>query len=93
MIVTLVLLILHVPEDAISHDYLLSQPGLEPERAHRVAEMRQIGLTPAWGDCPPEMIERVREHLDVRYGGVEGYLDSIGFQAEDRARLVEVLGA
>ncbi|KAI0490713.1 protein-tyrosine phosphatase-like protein [Xylaria cf. heliscus] len=93
MIVALALLILQVPTDAIIHDYLLSQPGLEPEREERVAEMVKIGLTPAWGDCPPELIERVCGHLDVRYGGVEGYLDSIGFGAEDRARLVEVLGA
>ncbi|KAI0446580.1 protein-tyrosine phosphatase-like protein [Xylaria telfairii] len=93
MIVALALLILRVPTDAIVHDYLLSQPGLEPERKERVAEMVQIGLTPAWGDCPPELVQRVRAHLDVRYGGVEGYLDSIDFGAEDRARLVEVLGA
>ncbi|KAF2972579.1 hypothetical protein GQX73_g986 [Xylaria multiplex] len=93
MIVALALLILRVPADAISHDYLLSQAGLAREREHRVAEMVQIGLTPAWGDCPPEFVERVRGHLDVRYGGVKGYLDSIGFGAEDRARLVDVLGA
>ncbi|KAI3323094.1 tyrosine/serine protein phosphatase [Xylariaceae sp. AK1471] len=91
VIIALALLILHVPTDAITHDYLLSQTGLEPERGTRIAEILQIGLTPAWGDCPPEMIERVRGHLDVRYGGVEGYLDSIGFGIEDRARLVEVL--
>ncbi|KAI0459784.1 protein-tyrosine phosphatase-like protein [Xylaria acuta] len=93
MIIALALLILRVPTDAIEHDYLLSQPGLEPERKERVAEMVQIGLTPAWGDCPPDLVQRVRGHLDVRYGGVEGYLDIIGFGAEDRARLVEVLGA
>lgn len=93
MIIALALLTLRVPTDAIVHDYLLSQPGLEPERKERVAEMVHIGLTPAWGDCPPELVQRVRTHLDVRYGGIEGYLDFIGFGAEDRARLVEVLGA
>ncbi|KAI8951389.1 protein-tyrosine phosphatase-like protein [Xylaria longipes] len=93
MIVALALLILRVPTDAIEHDYLLSQPGLEPERKERVAEMVSIGLTPAWGDCPRELVQRVRGHLDVRYGGVEGYLDAIGFGVEDRARLVDVLGA
>lgn len=88
----LVLLVLGVPLNAITHDYLLSQAGLEPEREERVVEILEIGLTPAWADCPPEMIERVRSHLDVRYGGVDGYLDSIGFGSYDRARLVEVLG-
>ncbi|TRX95361.1 hypothetical protein FHL15_003692 [Xylaria flabelliformis] len=93
MIIALALLILQVPTDAVEHDYLLSQPGLDPERKERVAEMVQIGLTPAWGDCPLDLIQRVRGHLDVQYGGVEGYLDFIGFEADDRVRFVEVLGA
>ncbi|RWA11237.1 hypothetical protein EKO27_g3860 [Xylaria grammica] len=93
MIIALALLTLHVPTDAISHDYFLSQSGLEPERDERVAEMMQIGLPPAWGDCPPNFVQRVRGHLDERYGGVEGYLDTIGFGPEDRARLVDVFGA
>ncbi|KAI1131978.1 protein-tyrosine phosphatase-like protein [Nemania abortiva] len=93
MIVALALLVLRVPEAAITHDYLLSEAGLAREREERVAEMCSIGLTPAWGDCPPELIQRVRGHLDVRYGGVEGYLDSIGFGDEERVKLREVLGA
>ncbi|KAI1115835.1 tyrosine/serine protein phosphatase [Nemania sp. NC0429] len=92
-IAALALLSLRVPLPAVTHDYLLSQPGLAPERAARVAEMSEIGLTPAWGDCPPDLIPRVVGHLDVRYGGVDGYLDSIGFGAEDRTRLAEALGA
>ncbi|KAI1434634.1 tyrosine/serine protein phosphatase [Xylaria sp. CBS 124048] len=91
-IVALALLVLRAPTDAITHDYLLSQQGLEPERAARVAEIVRIGLTPEWADCPPDLILRFCSHLDVRYGGVNGYLDSIGFGPEERARLVEVLG-
>ncbi|KAI1312841.1 protein-tyrosine phosphatase-like protein [Xylaria venustula] len=93
MIIALALLALHIPQEAISHDYGLSQSGLKPERDARLAEMLQIGLTPGWGDCPPDFIGRVKTHLDARYGGVEGYLDSIGFGAEDRVRLVDALGA
>ncbi|KAI0397273.1 protein-tyrosine phosphatase-like protein [Xylariaceae sp. FL0594] len=93
IIVALALLALRVPLDAVAHDYLLSQQGLQPERKERLVEIVEIGLTPAWADCSPDMIERLRSHLDVRYGGVDGYLDAIGFGSLDRARLVEVLGA
>jgi protein-tyrosine phosphatase len=93
LVVALALLVLRVPAAAVAHDYLLSQPGLERERAERVAEMRSIGLTPEWGGCSPDLIARVCGHLDVRYGGVEAYLDSVGFEAEERARLIDVLGA
>ena len=37
------------------------------------------------------MIERVAEHLEVRYGGLEGYLDGIGFGKGERELLREAL--
>ncbi|KAI1498565.1 protein-tyrosine phosphatase-like protein [Biscogniauxia marginata] len=87
-----------VPLDAIEHDYLLTREGLagsesESEKDERLTEIREIGLTSEWGDCPSDFVRRVRAHLDGAYGGVGAYLDGIGFGAEERSRLVEVLGA
>lgn len=92
LIVTLILLALGVPTDAVTHDYLLSQQGLLADRETRLAEIREIGLTPEWGDCPQDFVVSVKAHVDDKYGGIEGYLDSIGFGAEDREKLVEALG-
>jgi protein tyrosine/serine phosphatase len=33
--------------------------------------------------CPPERIAGVLEHLDTRWGGVEGYLETAGMEAGD----------
>ncbi|KAI1319889.1 tyrosine/serine protein phosphatase [Xylariaceae sp. FL0255] len=93
MIIALILLALKVPTEAIQHDYMLSQAGLQPEREERVVEAEDIGLTSAWVDCEPELISRVVSHLQIRYGGISGYLDSIGFSVVDRRMLVEVYGA
>ncbi|KAK6952265.1 hypothetical protein Daesc_006800 [Daldinia eschscholtzii] len=82
-----------VPTDAISHDYLLSRQGLAPDRGSRLQEIREIGLTPEWGDVPDDFVESIRGHLRAKYGGVEGYLDGIGFGKDERERLAEVLGA
>ncbi|KAI1477165.1 hypothetical protein F4774DRAFT_389933 [Daldinia eschscholtzii] len=84
-----------VPTDAISHDYLLSRQGLAADRdsGARLEEIREIGLTPEWGDVPDDFVERIRGHLRAKYGGVEGYLDGIGFGKDERERLVDVLGA
>ncbi|KAK8017654.1 tyrosine serine phosphatase [Apiospora rasikravindrae] len=93
LIVALVLMVLGVPLEAVSHDYLLTQKALEADRETRIAEIEEIGLTPDWGDCPPDFVARIHEHLVSRYGGVEAYLDSIEFGSDKRRRLVEVLGA
>lgn len=82
---------LHVQVPAIQHDYLLSQKGLEAEREQRLEEIRELGLTPEWGDCPKDFVRKVEAHVST-YGGIESYLDSIQFGSAERQRLVEVLG-
>ncbi|ORY71998.1 tyrosine/serine protein phosphatase [Pseudomassariella vexata] len=93
IIICLVLMVLHVPEEAIAHDYLLTRQGFETERESRLKEIEEIGLTAEWGDCPTDFVHRFHEHVRGRFGGIEGYLDGIEFGAEERRRLVETLGA
>ncbi|KAI1214922.1 tyrosine/serine protein phosphatase [Annulohypoxylon truncatum] len=93
LVVALILMVLSVPAPAIDHDYMLSSAGLSSERESRLAEIREIGLTAEWGDASPDFVAKVVEHIDVKYGGVDGYLDGVGFDASERRRLVEVLGA
>ncbi|KAM5377456.1 hypothetical protein ACJZ2D_004995 [Fusarium nematophilum] len=91
LVCALVLMILDVPISAIEHDYGLSDDALIPEREERLVEIRQIGLTDDWADTAADMIVRIKQHLDDRYGGLDAYLDSIGFGAGDRARVREAL--
>jgi protein tyrosine/serine phosphatase len=37
--------------------------------------------------CPPERIVGVLEHIDKRWGGVEGYLEAAGMPAADISTL------
>lgn len=85
-----------VPLDAVAHDYMLTQPALNDEappeeRAARLAEIEEIGLTPAWGDCPPDFVAQVAGHLQDQYGGVDKYLDGIGFGEKERNKFRELL--
>ncbi|KAI8965682.1 protein-tyrosine phosphatase-like protein [Daldinia sp. FL1419] len=93
LVVALTLMVLGVPNAAITHDYVLSREGLAADQEQRMEEIKELGLTPEWGDVPDDFVERVGEYLDGRYGGVGGYLDSVGFGKEERGRLVEMLGA
>ena len=89
----LVLLILGISQDAIDHDYRLSDAALLPEKELRLAEIREVGLTDDFGVTSKELVARTIEHLDVRYGGVEGYLNGIGFGQSERENLKELLSS
>ncbi|KAI2623298.1 tyrosine/serine protein phosphatase [Hypoxylon sp. NC1633] len=93
LLVALALMVLGVPTSAIEHDYLLSQAGLETEKEARLREISEIGLTAEWGDTPLDFVVRVQQHVETKYGGIAGYLDSIGFGSADQRKLIEVLGA
>lgn len=86
-------MILGAPTEAIAHDYLLTQEGLVADRKTRLAEIREIGLTPEWADCAPHFVQKIQEHINAKYGGIDGYLDSIGFGSEDRKNFVRAVGA
>ena len=80
-----------MPVQAISHDYSLSDAGLEAEKEARLVEIREIGLTDDWGDTAPGFVEGIERHLQTKYGGLENYLDGIGFVDYQRERLRELL--
>lgn len=87
----LVLLILGVPSEAIDYDYRSSDEALLSEKEVRLAEIREIGLTDDWGETSKVLVERSIEHLNSQYGGLDSYLDGIGFGQSQRERLRELL--
>ncbi|KAL3489159.1 protein-tyrosine phosphatase-like protein [Aspergillus germanicus] len=81
-----------VDGETIAREYVLSEKELEREPAEekeeRMREIRALGLTEEYARCPKDFTERVTEFLAERYGGVLGYLESIGVEA----RVVEGVG-
>jgi protein-tyrosine phosphatase len=91
MIAILVLLILNVPLEAIELDYGLSDEALLPEAESRLAEIRELGLPDSFGETDPGLPKKTVQHLDSQYGGLDVYLDSIGFDLTKRNELRELL--
>ncbi|KAG9785213.1 hypothetical protein KCU88_g2549, partial [Aureobasidium melanogenum] len=91
LIVLLVLLLCDVDVGAISRDYVQSEPELEPEKQARMEEIASIGLDESFAGCPSEFCQRVIEHIHSAYGGLAKYLDSIGVDSDQRARVQSVL--
>jgi protein-tyrosine phosphatase len=80
-----------VPVDAIKEDYVLSQEGLLLMREQLIPEMAEVGMKLDYLDAPEKLVYEVHRILDEEYGGVEAYLDMIGFDGKRRERLREIL--
>lgn len=80
-----------MPVSAIEHDYFLTDAGLLADRAERLVEVRNTGFSDEWAGTAENMISGTQRHLTTKYGGLDAYLDHIGFGGYERARLRSVL--
>ena len=74
---------------AIEHDYMLSNDGLKEIRGEMLDEMRTMGFADDSGfaDAPMVWVGEVLSFLNKNWGGVRGYLKSIGLAAEELERV------
>ena len=91
----LLLAIAGAEPDAIAEDYALSTEYIrEPYLAARPRETWDAVLEEI--RCPPEQVRLMLAYLDERWGGVTGYLASVGMSNDEvsavRARLVDATG-
>lgn len=91
LIIALLLLLLEVPLEAVTYDYCLSENELLPERESRLAEMREMGFSEDFALTPKDWMPQLVDHLDVKYGGLKGYLHSIGLEEDSQLKLGEIL--
>jgi protein-tyrosine phosphatase len=91
LIIMLLLFLLNVDISAIDKDYMLSGPELEAERPGRIKEIQSIGLSEQFALCAPNVVEKVHAHVQEKFGGVEGYLQSTGVTLETMERVKKIL--
>ncbi|KAF7161136.1 hypothetical protein CNMCM6106_008499 [Aspergillus hiratsukae] len=82
IVLLLLLLVPEVSVDAIAADYVKSEPELVVEFEERMREIRVLGLDEEYTKCPPGFTQQICAHLDAKYGGVEGYLMTVGVDRE-----------
>lgn len=71
-----------VSKAAVIDDYTRSELELVPEFEERMREIRALGLGEEYTRCPPGFVDATTEYLNASYGGVQGYLSSIGITAQ-----------
>ncbi|KAL8696015.1 MAG: hypothetical protein Q9224_003017 [Gallowayella concinna] len=87
LVAFMLLMILGVPFDIISVDYMASEGELVSERKFRIQELRAMGLTDDFANCPPRWVMDVHEHITRTYGSCQAYLDRIGVDEALRFRI------
>lgn len=87
------LFLLGTPIDAVRHEYTASWAGLAPVRKQMLVEIEEVGLDETYAMTPEELVQDVYGFLEKRWGGVQGYLESIGVGEDVRGRLVGTLTA
>ncbi len=83
-----------IPDEDIVEDYSLSANVYAEMNDHKamVGALSQRNLdAKTFLGAPPEVMEKTLRNIKETYGGIEGYLDSIGFDEEDRKELRSAL--
>ncbi|KAJ7026736.1 protein-tyrosine phosphatase-like protein [Mycena alexandri] len=91
LVIMLVLFALGMPLEQVKADYALSNEGLAPVRASMIKEVEEMGMDADYTQAPPEVVEAVWIFLLQEYGGIDEYLDAIGFGKEKRRTLRKLL--
>ena len=98
VIVALILGLLGVSHETIIQDYALTSTYLG-EAFIEESKQRALKRGYRWEHyeplltCPPENMEDTLQHLDRVYGGIEAYVDHIGFTTDQVSRLRTALRA
>lgn len=80
-------MILDVPLHVVSVDYMASQRELASERLLRTEELRAMGLSDDFADCPPNWANDVHRHIIETYGSCQAYLDRTGISEALRHKI------
>ncbi|MCJ1308856.1 hypothetical protein MMC25_002511 [Agyrium rufum] len=78
-------------EKVLDADYRASERELQPEMEERLKEIRGIGLGGSFAGCPEGFMAGIMKFLEVRFGGVEKYLDGVGVKKEKRDNVREIM--
>jgi protein tyrosine/serine phosphatase len=80
-----------IPLDAMASDYMKSEAELLPELETLMKEITDIGLDEEYVKTPPAFTGSLKSYIDTKYGGVRGYLRSIGVGEEKINRVASLL--
>ena len=94
ILASIILAVVGVPDEDIVEDYSLSANVYAEINDHKamVGALSQRNLdAKTFLGAPPEVMQETLDTIRKNYGSVEGYMDTIGFDSQDRERLKKAL--
>merc|ERR1712127_213101 len=94
ILASIILAVVGVPDEDIVDDYSLSANVYAEINDHKamVGALSQRNLdAKTFLGAPPEVMQETLDTIRKNYGSVEGYMDTIGFDSQDRERLKKAL--
>ena len=89
--VILLHLLLEVPLEAIQEDYLHSEKELEDIQAETESDFNSKGMPKSFAGCDPAVVPGVIDWLKLHYGGIGGFLKSIGVDQDSQDRIRSIM--
>ncbi|RMD44255.1 hypothetical protein DV735_g822, partial [Chaetothyriales sp. CBS 134920] len=89
--ILLVLLLCGAAMEDIVKDYRRSELELESDKDERLKEIAKFGLDESFVKCPPDFCDGILSHLETKFGGVGKYLESIGVDEPQQAKIRSIL--
>lgn len=87
LVVILLLLMFDIPLDAITSDYMASEAELRSDKAARMQEIAELGLSEEFAGTPSDFVTQISQHLNNRYDGLLLYLQRIGLRTDLREKI------
>lgn len=91
LIIALIHLLLLIPDSIIAQEYAQSENELQGMSAEIDEELQKIGLPVSFKYARAEMMLDLIEWIREQYGGVSGYLSSVGVSTRKQDELVETI--
>ena len=90
LVVILLLLMLGIPLDAITNDYVASEAELRSDKEARMREINELGLSEEFAGTPSDFVSQISRHVEDRYEGLVPYLQCIGLTSEEQEHIKSV---
>ncbi|CAD0055043.1 unnamed protein product, partial [Aureobasidium pullulans] len=91
LIVSMTMLLLHADRQSIYLDYAQTYQALSGVKQQRLEELRAGSYPDDWAEPLPNYVNALEQHLEVKHGGIEQYLLTLGLSRSEVQSIKAIL--
>ncbi|TIA61672.1 hypothetical protein D6C77_03289 [Aureobasidium pullulans] len=90
-IVSMTMLLLHADRQSIYLDYAQTYQALSGVKQQRLEELRAASYPDDWAEPLPNYVNALEQHLEMKHGGIEQYLLTLGLSRSEVQSIKAIL--